>query len=93
MATQDTNNAPWWDRIWDRGLQTFERWADYDLFRDQLDIVKDAQAFEGGQNARDDATRYRATGGGTGPLGGIDPTTLLLAGGGLLLVLVLLRRI
>lgn len=92
MATQDTGMAPWWDRIWDRGLQTFERWADYDLFRDQLDIVNDARAFEGQQNARDDVIAQRSTGGGLS-LGGVDPNTLLLAGGALLIGLVLLRRI
>jgi hypothetical protein len=96
MSTQDTSgqNAGWFERIWDRGLETFETWADYDLFRDQLDIVRDARAFEGEQQARQDAAERRTVArrtSGAG-LGGIDQRTLLLGGLALLGILLIARR-
>lgn len=76
---------PWYERIFDTAEGAFERWADMELAAMELEMLRDAYAFEAFQNTRQDpAPTYSDP----APSGGLGGNTLLIVGGLVLAVVV-----
>lgn len=86
------NGITWdgiFDRVWNKAEGVFDRYLDYEFGRAELDLVKDAQAWQRDQARKDAALQAQWYGtpqerGGARASLGIDPTWLLIGGVGLL---------
>lgn len=93
MAETTTTNgglATVFNDIWDRALGVFDKVADFELAEKQIDLVKEARAFES-QQALQDLQQTQAIRGGSGGFGGMSTTTLLIVGGLAVAAVLLLR--
>lgn len=93
MPQDNTSNGGqlpgWLESIIDTATGTFEKWADYELAQQELDVAKDFQFFKTAKAFELEQQQVKDQGGGALTLGNNTMLLLLLAAGGLAAIVAL----